>query len=56
MIPGLPLGTPDHSYCLFHQKLQMINCCIERKLAREQRETGGKKEAEGKVSFYTILI
>ena len=31
------LGTPDHSYCLFHQKLQMINCCIERKILREKK-------------------
>ena len=43
-IPGLPLETPDHSYNLFHQKLQLINCCIERKRARERRERG---EEEG---------
>eukprot|EP00096_Caligus_rogercresseyi_P012104 TRINITY_DN4980_c0_g1_i1.p1 TRINITY_DN4980_c0_g1~~TRINITY_DN4980_c0_g1_i1.p1 ORF type:complete len:903 (-),score=310.13 TRINITY_DN4980_c0_g1_i1:130-2838(-) len=30
-IPGLPPGPPDHSYCLFHQKLQMINACILRR-------------------------
>ncbi len=40
-IPGLPPGTPDSSYCLFHQKLQMVNCCIERKKARERREAKG---------------
>ena len=45
-IPGLPLETPDHSYNLFHQKLQLINCCIERKLARERRERGGVKSAQ----------
>ncbi|CAB4066152.1 RAB3GAP1 [Lepeophtheirus salmonis] len=28
IIPGVAPGPPDHSYCLFHQKLQMINCCI----------------------------
>ena len=39
-IPGLPLETPDHSYNLFHQKLQLVNCCIERKRARERRERG----------------
>ena len=37
VIPGLPSGTPDHAYGLFHQKLQMINCCIERKRAREAK-------------------
>ena len=43
LIPGLPPGTPDHAYGLFHQKLQMINCCIERKQARQDKE----KEAAG---------
>ena len=38
LLPGLPSGTPDHGYCLLHQKLQMINCCIERKIAREQNK------------------
>ena len=36
LLPGLPTGNPDHGFCLFHQKLQMINCCIERKIAREK--------------------
>ena len=45
-IPGLPLETPDHSYNLFHQKLQLINCCIDRKVARERRERGGGKSAQ----------
>ena len=35
-LPGLPSGSPDHGFCLLHQKLQMVNCCIERKKAREQ--------------------
>ena len=34
-LPGLPPGVPDQGYSLFHQKLQMINCCIERKIARD---------------------
>ena len=37
LLPGLPKGSPDPAYCLFHQKLQMINCCIERKHARENK-------------------
>ena len=36
LIPGLPIGQPDHGYCLFHQKLQMINCCILKKISREK--------------------
>ena len=50
-IPGLPSGPPDHAYCLFHQKLQMINCCIERKRAREAGEGEQSKddEKEGRV-------
>ena len=35
VIPGLPGGLPDTSYCLL-QKLQMLNCCVARKLARER--------------------
>ena len=39
----MPLGQPDHSHCLLQQKLQMINCCIERKLARENKNEGAKR-------------
>ena len=34
-IPGLPAGLPDTSYCLLLQKLQLLNCCVARKLARD---------------------
>nr|XP_022900950.1 rab3 GTPase-activating protein catalytic subunit [Onthophagus taurus] len=34
-IPGLSPGFPDPRTNLLHQKLQMLNCCIERKSARE---------------------
>ncbi|TRY78537.1 hypothetical protein TCAL_04254 [Tigriopus californicus] len=44
-LPGLPHGPPDHSYCLFHQKLQMINYCIDRKLARESVPNQSNEEA-----------
>ncbi|CAO2636673.1 Rab3 GTPase-activating protein catalytic subunit [Lemmus lemmus] len=39
LIPGLTSGPPDLRCCLLHQKLQMLNCCIERKKARDE----GKK-------------
>nr|XP_042711518.1 rab3 GTPase-activating protein catalytic subunit isoform X3 [Chrysemys picta bellii] len=39
LIPGLANGSPDLRCCLLHQKLQMLNCCIERKQARDE----GKK-------------
>ncbi|KAL7991749.1 hypothetical protein Chor_016005 [Crotalus horridus] len=38
-IPGLSSSAPDLRCCLLHQKLQMLNCCIERKKARDE----GKK-------------
>ncbi|KAK5646611.1 hypothetical protein RI129_005075 [Pyrocoelia pectoralis] len=39
LILGIPTGFPDPRTCLLNQKLQMLNCCIERKRARETRET-----------------
>lgn len=36
LIPGLNNGPPDLRCCLLHQKLQMLNCCIERKKARDE--------------------
>ncbi|XP_044525067.1 rab3 GTPase-activating protein catalytic subunit [Gracilinanus agilis] len=41
LIPGLANGVPDLRCCLLHQKLQMLNCCIERKRARDE----GKKSS-----------
>uniref|UniRef100_A0A674PD64 Rab3 GTPase-activating protein catalytic subunit n=1 Tax=Takifugu rubripes TaxID=31033 RepID=A0A674PD64_TAKRU len=35
LIFGLAGGSPDLRCCLLHQKLQMLNCCIERKRARD---------------------
>ncbi|XP_018417310.1 PREDICTED: rab3 GTPase-activating protein catalytic subunit isoform X2 [Nanorana parkeri] len=35
IIPGLSSGPPDLKCCLLHQKLQMLNCCIERKKSRD---------------------
>ncbi|XP_069791287.1 rab3 GTPase-activating protein catalytic subunit isoform X3 [Narcine bancroftii] len=39
LVPGLSPGSPDLKCCLLHQKLQMLNCCIERKKLRD----GGRK-------------
>ncbi|XP_044750751.1 rab3 GTPase-activating protein catalytic subunit [Coccinella septempunctata] len=37
-IPGLSRDNPDLRTCLLHQKLQMLNCCIERKKSREDSQ------------------
>ncbi|XP_054718662.1 rab3 GTPase-activating protein catalytic subunit-like [Uloborus diversus] len=34
-LPCLDPGAPNMTYCLLHQKLQMLNCCIQRKKLRE---------------------
>ncbi|XP_052004436.1 rab3 GTPase-activating protein catalytic subunit isoform X2 [Xyrauchen texanus] len=45
LIYGLASGAPDLRCCLLHQKLQMLNCCIERKRARDNgRKSEGGKE------------
>ncbi|XP_029053343.1 rab3 GTPase-activating protein catalytic subunit [Osmia bicornis bicornis] len=37
LIPGISPGFPDPvRTCILHQKLQMMNCCIEKKKAREE--------------------
>ncbi|TRZ02365.1 hypothetical protein DNTS_019010 [Danionella cerebrum] len=51
-VSGLPAGAPDLRCCLLHQKLQMLNCCIERRKARDDLkkntgEGGGAKERSG---------
>ncbi|KAG5283235.1 hypothetical protein AALO_G00039870 [Alosa alosa] len=53
LVYGLASGTPDLRCCLLHQKLQMLNCCIERKRARDDsRQKGASPEGprERKVS------
>ncbi|XP_033842507.1 rab3 GTPase-activating protein catalytic subunit [Periophthalmus magnuspinnatus] len=40
LIHGLPSGPPDLRCCLLHQKLQMLNCCIERKRSRDEAHRG----------------
>ncbi|XP_058451012.1 rab3 GTPase-activating protein catalytic subunit isoform X2 [Malaya genurostris] len=34
-IPGIAAGFPDSRTCLLHQKLQMLNICMERRRIRE---------------------
>ncbi|CAG9825554.1 unnamed protein product [Phaedon cochleariae] len=39
-------GVPDLRTCLLNQKLQMLNCCIERKLSRENSHRSTYDSAE----------
>ncbi|XP_028264275.1 rab3 GTPase-activating protein catalytic subunit isoform X2 [Parambassis ranga] len=52
LIYGLTAGPPDLRCCLLHQKFQMLNCCIERKRARDEarKTSDGSKDRERKVS------
>ncbi|XP_034717220.1 rab3 GTPase-activating protein catalytic subunit isoform X2 [Etheostoma cragini] len=52
LIYGLAGGAPDLRCCLLHQKLQMLNCCIERKRARDEarKVLEGSKDRERKAS------
>ena len=34
---SIPGGSPDMRCCLLHQKLQMLNCCIQHKLSHQQK-------------------
>ncbi|XP_042611116.1 rab3 GTPase-activating protein catalytic subunit isoform X2 [Cyprinus carpio] len=44
LIYGLASGAPDLRCCLLHQKLQMLNCCIERKRARDDGRKSGASD------------
>ncbi|XP_038160458.1 rab3 GTPase-activating protein catalytic subunit [Cyprinodon tularosa] len=48
LIYGLAAGPPDLRCCLLHQKLQMLNCCIERKRSRDEARKAqeGSRERE----------
>lgn len=39
ILPSLEAGPPNLATCLLHQKLQMLNCCIESKRKWEYRHT-----------------
>jgi len=36
LLPGLPPGLPDSAHSILVQKLQMVNCCTARKVARDR--------------------
>ncbi|XP_046989367.1 rab3 GTPase-activating protein catalytic subunit [Schistocerca americana] len=46
LIPGVAPGDPDLRTCLLHQKLQMLNRCIERRLAREREARATSVDTE----------
>ncbi|XP_076800537.1 rab3 GTPase-activating protein catalytic subunit-like isoform X1 [Clavelina lepadiformis] len=49
-LPGIDSSKPDLNTCLLHQKLQMLNCCIQRKVLREQRSPRSSSEVDFKVN------
>ncbi|XP_066247819.1 rab3 GTPase-activating protein catalytic subunit [Euwallacea similis] len=46
VIPGVTSGMPDLRTCLLNQKLQMLNCCLERKIAREGQRFASAENSE----------
>ncbi|KAG7311267.1 hypothetical protein JYU34_002298 [Plutella xylostella] len=44
-VPGVAAGPPGARSCLLHQKLQLLNCCIER--AGVEAGAGGREGAGG---------
>ncbi|KAJ8351603.1 hypothetical protein SKAU_G00230790 [Synaphobranchus kaupii] len=48
LVYGLASGPPDLRCCLLHQKLQMLNCCIERKRSRDEGRKGGTGTETGR--------
>ncbi|KAG8201721.1 hypothetical protein JTE90_012782 [Oedothorax gibbosus] len=44
-LPCLDPGAPNMNYCLLHQKLQMLNCCIQRKKSREWQQRSTSEES-----------
>ncbi|XP_030383512.1 rab3 GTPase-activating protein catalytic subunit [Scaptodrosophila lebanonensis] len=42
-VPGITPGFPDTRTCLLHQKLQMLNVCVDR---RVQREAASKRKQQ----------
>ncbi|XP_017796129.1 PREDICTED: rab3 GTPase-activating protein catalytic subunit isoform X3 [Habropoda laboriosa] len=54
LIPGISPGFPDSvRTCILHQKLQMLNCCIEKKKTRE--ELAHKSQSIDTDEFETVL-
>ncbi|KAK3875371.1 hypothetical protein Pcinc_019752 [Petrolisthes cinctipes] len=52
-VPGVGGGPPDLASTLLHQKLQMLNCCIARRNAREQAtHISGCEDMEEEDEFF----
>uniref|UniRef100_A0A8D8V0Z5 Rab3 GTPase-activating protein catalytic subunit n=1 Tax=Cacopsylla melanoneura TaxID=428564 RepID=A0A8D8V0Z5_9HEMI len=53
-IPGVPATFPDLKTCLLNQKLQLLNCCIDKKIAREKAAMGESthESDEGDEEFF----
>ncbi|KAG0715159.1 Rab3 GTPase-activating protein catalytic subunit [Chionoecetes opilio] len=53
-IPGVATGAPDLASSLLHQKLQMLNCCINRRKAREVSSSSksSNEDADDEDEFY----
>ncbi|KAK7068094.1 Rab3 GTPase-activating protein catalytic subunit [Halocaridina rubra] len=52
-VPGIGSGSPDLASTLLHQKLQMLNCCITRRQAREKSLSKSEiEEVEDDDEFY----
>ncbi|CAL1276603.1 unnamed protein product [Larinioides sclopetarius] len=50
-LPCLDPGSPNMTHCLLHQKLQMLNCCIQRKKSREWQQQEEVSESEDEEFF-----
>ncbi|XP_057303709.1 rab3 GTPase-activating protein catalytic subunit-like isoform X2 [Hydractinia symbiolongicarpus] len=50
LLPRLAQTAPNLNFCLFHQKLQMLNYCIKRKLEKHQDSTDNLKRTESNTS------
>ncbi|KAG1650112.1 Rab3 GTPase-activating protein catalytic subunit [Nymphon striatum] len=50
---SLEPGYPNLKYCILYQKLQMLNCCILRKKAREQPTSNETSQASVDESYST---
>ncbi|KAL3864829.1 hypothetical protein ACJMK2_006481 [Sinanodonta woodiana] len=50
IIDEIERGPPNLGTCLLYQKLQMLNCCIERKIKREQLHKGYTGEPDSPIN------
>ncbi|EDO49526.1 predicted protein, partial [Nematostella vectensis] len=49
-IPRLPIESPNLGCCLIHQKLQMLNCCIERRRSSRLKHGNVKQQNSAQTS------